>query len=378
MERKKNRTANRSVSASANSGRRIIDALKRKESQIAAESGFSRAVIDALLVLDERLRVRFANRTFYELFQTAPKDTENQLLYSLGSGQWSIPRLQTLIDEIVASGELRRDFRLDSQFPKIGRKVLLINARRINTSESDSQTSLIVLSIEDITQRESAEREVLEISAYEQRRIGHDLHDSVGQALSGLSYLARDLTGSLKDKGAPEAETAALIMNELERALDQIRRLSKGLVPVEIDSEGLMSALESLAARIAEMSRVECTFECPAPVLVDDSQTVLQLCLIAQEATTNALKHARPKHVRISLTCTRNHLQLAVSDDGLGIGELRSANGMGLKIMNYRAGLLGAKLIVERAKEGGTRVTCRLPWIARTASSSSFPGSGPR
>ena len=104
---------------------------------------FAQAIIEALrgaiLVLDRRLRARFASRAFYEIFQIHPQEADGQLVYALGNGEWNIPPLRTLIEQVAASSEMLRDVRVDSEFPQIGRKVLLINARRINRGDGDSQ-----------------------------------------------------------------------------------------------------------------------------------------------------------------------------------------------------------------------------------------------
>ena len=140
-------------------------------------------------------------------------------------------------------------------------------------------------------------------------------------------------------------------------------------MPVEVDSQGLMSALEILAARTAELGRIECTFACPQPVPVEDNQTAMQLYLIAQEAVEQCTKHARAHHVKITLSSTTEQLTLAVEDDGSGIGEVGSGGRMGLKIMHYRADLIGARLSVERRSNKGTRVKCELPWNGSPAKS---------
>ncbi|MBI3861905.1 MAG: PAS domain-containing protein [Planctomycetia bacterium] len=346
-----------------------IDALKRKEHQLVLARDFADKIIESLrgplLVLDETLRVRFANRAFYDLFHTSPEATETMQIYALGGGHWNTPRLRTLLEEVIATDKLVRDFRVEAEFANIGRKSMLVNARRIAPAAGERESASILISIEDLTEREQAqqlEREVAEIAAYEQRRIGQDLHDSTGQVLSGLSYLARSLAEERQTKSPADAKNAALITAELERALGQVRRISRGLVPVEVDSQGLMAALESLVERTGKMSDVKCTFHCETPVLIDDNQTATQLFLIAQEAVTNAVKHARAQNIHIELHVDGQRLTLEVRDDGTGIANVPPTTGMGLRIMNYRAGLIGCKLTVQKMAEGGTRVTCVIPW----------------
>jgi signal transduction histidine kinase len=143
--------------------------------------------------------------------------------------------------------------------------------------------------------------------------------------------------------------------------LEQIRNLSKGLLPVDVDAEGLTTALAGLAETTTHVSGIDCRFDCDRPVRVDDNETATHLYRIAQEAVTNALKHAAPRQMKISLAGDDAQIILSVRDDGTGISSTAwQAAGMGLKTMRYRASLIGATLSVAPDKEGGTLVTCRL------------------
>jgi PAS domain S-box-containing protein len=213
----------------------------------------------------------------------------------------------------------------------------------------------------DVTERMRLQREVLEIAALEQRRIGQDLHDGTGQELTGLAMMAERLAGELDAKKLPESKTAANIVDGLEEALSHVRALSKGLVPVEVDSEGLMIALSELASRTSDLHGVNCTFECDEPVCVLDNQTAMHLYRLSQEAVNNAVKHARGHNILISLADDGELLTLTIADDGRGFPSKREPTaGTGLRIMRYRAELIGATLSVENAEPHGTIVTCLL------------------
>jgi two-component system sensor kinase FixL len=177
----------------------------------------------------------------------------------------------------------------------------------------------------------------------------------------------------------------------LEKALSHVRALSKGLVPVEVDAEGLMVALADLAARTSELHGVDCTFRCKQPVCILDNQTATHLYRLSQESVTNSLKHGRASKIVISLTDDEDLITLRIADDGKGFSEdHHQATGTGLRIMRYRAGLIRAKLTIGPAHPRGTQVTCTLPqhqdsWSAgdRETSLASFPkpetaNSGPR
>ncbi len=211
----------------------------------------------------------------------------------------------------------------------------------------------------DITERKALQREILEIAALEQRRIGQELHDGIGQELTGLTMLTQRLVGELDGRDPPHANAATKIRAGLEQALSHVRAMSKGLVPVEIDAEGLMQALEDLAARTSELNGIVCNFECPRPVAIADDQTAMHLYRMSQEAVTNAVKHGRPQHIVIRLDVEGDCTTLRVIDDGTGFrAPPEKIAGTGLRIMRYRADLIGAQLEISAARPQGTIVTC--------------------
>ena len=224
----------------------------------------------------------------------------------------------------------------------------------------------------DITERKRLEKEILEIAAEEDRRIGQELHDGTQQELTGLSLMAQNIVDTLdriaQDEQTPEASTsgdvghlrtvAHRLSDGLQRANKNVQMLSRGLIPVEVDSRGLMSALTELASRTS-IRAVDCTFVCEEPVEVADNFTATHLYRIAQESITNALKHGAPDRIEISLSERDACVILHVLDNGTGIANNHSRNGgMGLGIMRYRAGMIGASLSIDTGPKGGTSVTC--------------------
>jgi len=227
--------------------------------------------------------------------------------------------------------------------------------------------------LRDITRRKELEREVVEIASLEQRRIGQDLHDSVGQELTALNLLAGDLAESLRTNPANGSKLVEQIVQGLQRSRRELRTVMRGLLPVAVDIEGLMAALSDLADRIRQEGKATCTFDCPEPVSVADNLAATHLYLIAQEAVHNAVKHARPRNIRISLE-SNHFLELRVQDDGIGMpaeppsplpspprGEGKGeGGGLGLRIMQNRATIIGATLTIQPAEPTGTLVTCAL------------------
>ncbi|MBI2824001.1 MAG: CHASE3 domain-containing protein [Planctomycetia bacterium] len=229
----------------------------------------------------------------------------------------------------------------------------------------------------EVTEHKRLQREVLEIAAREQQRLGQDLHDGTGQQLTGLAMMAERLAGELSDHSLPHADAAAKIVDGLEHALADVRALSKGLLPVEVDAEGLMAALGDLAAQTSELPGVTCSFDCDEPVCILDNQTATHLYRLCQESVTNALKHGPARNIVIALTGDQDLIRLTIADDGAGFAkDQRTRTGTGVRIMGYRAELIRAKLTISPGHPRGTLVTCTLPrpqasWNAASVSDSS-------
>lgn len=153
----------------------------------------------------------------------------------------------------------------------------------------------------DVIERRALEQQIVDLTVREQRRIGQDLHDGVGQELTGLGYLAKNLHRKLMLLNLPEAGTAAAILRTVRKTLRQVRYLAKGLNPVEVEANGLMAALDDLAMSTEQLFGISCRFQCEQPVLLENNNTATQLFRIAQEATTNAAKHSGAQHIVLSL-----------------------------------------------------------------------------
>jgi PAS domain S-box-containing protein len=209
-------------------------------------------------------------------------------------------------------------------------------------------------------EREAVQREVLALTAREQRQIGQELHDGVGQELTGLGLMAQSLAQRLPAT-APEKRIAVRLIAGLDSIHQQVRELSRGLIPVHVESMGLAAALDDLAMRMTEASGIPVTAQCPEWVEVPDHQTATQLFRIAQEAVSNAVRHGRPQHICLMLLTEPNALHLRIKDDGIGMqGGTDQCDGLGLRIMHYRAGQIGAALQIGPSEGGGTDVSCTL------------------
>lgn len=214
---------------------------------------------------------------------------------------------------------------------------------------------------EEMAERERVERELLEISEREQQRIGHDLHDSLGQHLTGVALAGQVLKEKLATRGVPEAADATHVVELAEEGIALSRKLAKGLHPVELEAEGLMQALEELAANSSDLFRISCRFECDSPVLIRDTTSSRHLYRIAQEAISNAVKHGKAKNISVQLETLDEGIALRVKDDGIGLPDpLPKTAGMGLRIMAHRTSMIGGTFSAKGEDGGGTVVSCIL------------------
>jgi signal transduction histidine kinase len=205
------------------------------------------------------------------------------------------------------------------------------------------------------------EREVLEISERERRRIGHDLHDGLGQRLTAASMATNALIAGMKSEASTFTDRVEDIGRQLREAIAETRALSHGLAPVALADEGLMAALNSLAED-TRRGDLHVVFECPEPVRVSDAEIAGHLHRIAQEAVSNAIKHAAPTEIRIGLERRNGTVVLEVDDDGDGFdAALAARGGIGLRVMRYRAQLIGGVLEINSPPAGGTRISCSVP-----------------
>jgi signal transduction histidine kinase len=213
----------------------------------------------------------------------------------------------------------------------------------------------------EMAERERLDQEIAEIADRERRRLGQSLHDSVGQHLTGTALAAQVLREKLANRSANEVPDADKVVRYLEEGIDLTRNLARGFFAPELEADGLTVALQGLAANVSERFGVACTFRGNDGVRVRDSTTATKLYHIALEATTNAAKHAHPSKIDIELARKGQRLTLAVFDDGTGFPEkLPEPPGLGLRLMAHGAALIGGKFSVQRNRNGGTVVICRL------------------
>ena len=213
---------------------------------------------------------------------------------------------------------------------------------------------------EEIAERKRLEKIVLDISERERRNIGRDLHDDLGQHLTGTALAGQVLGEKLQARGAEEETDAWRIVALLEQGIEKTRRMAKGLLLAEVEPDGLRAALQELAATTIEHYRIQCEFHCETGANLTESSAATHLFRIAQEAVRNAFNHGKARRVRIALHQADERLTLTVRDDGGGLPPPGNrGEGLGLRIMAHRAALINARFTIEALASGGTLVTCQ-------------------
>ena len=207
------------------------------------------------------------------------------------------------------------------------------------------------------------EKQIIEVSEYEQQRIGRDLHDGLCQVLAAIGCATSALKLDLEERKMNQlADKAGEIERSINESVKQARDLSHGLVPVQLDEGGLPAALKELAARTCRLLPVHCTFECAGQACSGHNGKSTHLYRIAQEAIHNATKHGKANKIDICLSANPSATSLSISDDGIGFSKNGTEiDGVGISIMRYRANLMDGEFAIESATGRGTVVSCTVP-----------------
>lgn len=216
----------------------------------------------------------------------------------------------------------------------------------------------------DMSAYKEAERKIINISEETQQRIGRELHDDLGQHLTGIAFMSEVLFQRLKSQGDAEVADAFKITSLINEAISKTRKLAQGLYPVEMKETGLRGMLENLASNVGAIHQTACEVICEEECKISDSLTVINLFRIAQEAVNNAVRHSGATKITLKMISTPAVTTLEIVDNGCGIDCLEDSNakiGLGMHTMRYRASLLGATLRMVALPDGGTSVAVSLP-----------------
>src|ERR1700688_3491419 len=340
-----------------------ITDLKRTEEALQEERNVVSAILDTVgalvVVLDPEGSIIRFNRACEQTSGYSLAEVAGQKIWDLFMVPEELERFKSVFQQLC-SDQLPSDYE-GYLIKRDGTRRLIAWSSTVLPGKNGKPTYIIATGI-DITERKHLEKTILEISAREQRRIGQDLHDGLGQHLTGIAFMSKVQEQKLMERGVPEAGDAANIVNLVNEAINKTRELARGLLPVVSDAQGLMSALQQWAGEVEDLFAVSCRFQCLTPVLIHDDTVATHLYHVAREAVNNAIKHGHARQIVIRLAADQHQGALTIQDDGYGIGSIVPGNkGMGLHLMNYRARMVGGSLEVQRVPAGGTIVTCLFP-----------------
>jgi two-component system CheB/CheR fusion protein len=339
-----------------------ITELKQVQEALQEERNVVSAIFDTVgalvVVLDTQGRIVRFNRACEQTTGYGFEDVRGKQVWELFLIADEFERFKAIFDQL-RRGVLSRDYE-SFWLTKSGERRLISWSSTILSGSNAEVTHIVATGI-DVTERKRLERAVLEIGAREQRRIAQDLHDGLGQHLTGVAFMGKVLEDRLAEASLREADDAAKIVKLVNESIKMTRDLARGLLPVVSEARGLMSALERWACEVSELFHVACRFECSDPVLIHDEALADHLYHLTQEAVNNAIKHGRSKNVAIGLSARKNGGTLTIRDDGCGFESVSNNPGLGLRIMNYRAKMIGGSLDVQSLPGHGTVVSCLFP-----------------
>lgn len=340
--------------------RMAVRQAQNSEAQHALVSGELGLIFDSvpalIAYLDTDGHILRLNRSGAEITGESLEALMGTCIYDLFTGQEARLRAEDL--RIVKTGE-----------PQLGLLHYLRNAQgdirwlrmnKIPRKDASGEITGIVMFAVDVSEQKQIERQFMELRSEEQRRLSYNLHDGVGQELSGILYLGRRLVNRLQGRD-PEAEgQAAEILKLVKRSVESVRDVSKSLRPIGDEPDALSKSLRDLTRTTAEAAGIDCAFEEKGTVLLFEADVAEHLYRIAQEAVNNAVRHSGARQIRVRLAQSDEETSLEVADDGRGMtgGGDQSAEGLGLGIMKHRAELIGGRLRIESGPQGGTTMQC--------------------
>ncbi len=340
-----------------------ITDLKRTEEALQEERNVVSAILHTVgalvVVLDPEGRIIRFNRACEQTAGYSVAEVAGRAIWDVFMVPEEVDRFKSVFQQLCVD-QLPSDHEAYLVKRDGGRRLIAWSSTVL--PGNDGTPTYIIATGIDITERKHLEKTILEVSGREQRRIGQDLHDGLGQHLTGIAFMSKVQEQKLMEKNLPEAGDAAKIVRLVNDAINKTRELARGLLPVVSDAQGLMSALQQWAGEVEDLFGISCRFQCFTPVLIHDDTVATHLYYIAREAVNNAIKHGHARQIVIRLAADHEQGALSITDDGSGIADIPANNaGMGRHLMNYRARVVGGSLEMQRLATGGTRVTCSFP-----------------
>ncbi len=299
---------------------------------------------DRATVSDHWMRMRATNEVFREEYRLCRPD---------GGIKWA------LAEGVALRGYAREPLGFIRTVTDITRHRELEEELMLARADLEERVQERTADLEaEMRERQKLEKQVLEVKEGEQRRFSQDLHDGLGQYLTGALFHALALERDLAAEKSAFESTASRIAELVNQSISQAHDLARGIDPVPLRPDGLLSALEELVQQLSGAHSLHCSFECKDQVLIEDNAVATHLYRIAQEAMMNAIKHSKGSRVTACLEKLSTHSALVVSDDGIGLLRGDHQAGRGLNIIKHRARLIDADVCVESSPGAGTIVRC--------------------
>jgi PAS domain S-box-containing protein len=328
----------------------------RAERAIATQARMIESMLEGVAVVNEGNVIEITNPAFDALFGYRRGELIGRDMAVLG-----IPPFETRDESALSRAGSPRSQRLEFEGRRREGSGFSVAGVLSRFEIAGRNHCLVVL--QDVSERKQLERAILQAVNREQYRIGNDLHDGLGQELTGIALMLRSVAGRLASEYPPLLPEIEGITKLVSNAVESTRALARGLSPVNLERGGLRDALEGLAVHAAELYGVQLHFThrltANTPLGAEVSN---HLYRIAQEAVRNAVRHGEARIIRLHLSVVRRKVRLVITDDGSGMPQhALDAPGLGLKIMRYRAGILGGSVRFEHAEPRGTRIVCECP-----------------
>lgn len=340
-----------------------IEPQKQVEEKLQETEAASRAIlentVDGFIIIDTGGIIQSFNKAAEKIFGYSKKEI-------IGKN----------VNILMPSPHHENHDRYISTYLETGEKKIIGISREVRGERKDGTTFPIELSVsevewgektyfsgilKDVSERKRMENEIIEIGESERRRIGQDLHDGLGQMLTGISLMSQNLATRMEANGIPGAGELKEITEMIKEADQYARTLSHNLMPVELDADGLSNALDKLCKRAEKLFDVNCRYLKEGEVSVENRTVSTHLYRIAQEAINNAVRHGRADLIKLSLDAGRKNIRLTVEDNGIGFDESvkhSNSDGMGVQTMKYRAHISGGELNITESDKGNTLIEC--------------------
>lgn len=329
-----------------------------RESEARARSILD-TTVDAIITIDKHAFIKSYNRSAERLFQYGPSEVIGKNVkvlmpepYRSEHDDYIRNYHETGKKKIIGIGREVMGRRKDgSTFP------MYLAVSEVNVNNQRIYTGII----RDITENRRLEQEVLRISEHERHRIGQDLHDGLGQMLTGITLINKSISGSLKEENHPLASEAEEVTALIKEADEFARGLSRNLIPVELESNGLIAALERLIQNARKLFSVECELVNPLNIHFEEPTATTHLFRIVQEATSNAVKHGNASKIKVLMDSDDSKLIIRIEDNGTGFtSDWDTHKGLGVRIMHFRSRLIGANLEIGHSSMGGAAIIITL------------------